>query len=155
MKPADLQIRPASSSDLDQLVGLLRELFSIEADFEFNASRQRKGLTRLLADSRGCLLVAESAGRVVGMCSVQTLISTAEGNRVGLVEDVVVTAEHRGRGIGLALVAALEHWARDNGLTRLQLLADRTNAPALRFYEKLDWSPTQLICLRKKVGEAR
>ncbi|MBF0498215.1 MAG: GNAT family N-acetyltransferase [Deltaproteobacteria bacterium] len=152
MKPADLWIRPASISDLDQLVGLLWELFSIEADFDFDESRQRQGLTRLLADSRGGLLVAESAGRVVGMCSVQTLISTAEGNRVGLVEDVVVTAVQRGRGIGQALVAALEKWARDNGLTRLQLLADRTNAPALRFYEKLGWSPTQLICLRKKIG---
>lgn len=36
--------------------------------------------------------------QVIGTVSVQGLISTAEGGRVGLVEDVVVSPFHRGRG---------------------------------------------------------
>jgi GNAT superfamily N-acetyltransferase len=84
------------------------------------------------------------------MASIQTLISTAEGGPVGLVEDVVVAKSWRGRGIGQNLLEALGDWARQHGLTRLQLLADRHNRNALDFYAKDGWQPTALICLRKK-----
>jgi GNAT superfamily N-acetyltransferase len=62
----------------------------------------------------------------------------------------VVAEPWRGRGIGRMLVAATERWAADRGVSRLQLLADRANAPALRFYAKQGWKATQLTCLRKK-----
>ncbi|MCU0605150.1 MAG: GNAT family N-acetyltransferase [Desulfobacterales bacterium] len=147
-----VRIRPAGIQDLEELVELLRRLFSIEADFEVNASRQRRGLSMLL-DGGGehrILFAAEAGGRVVGMASAQTLISTAEGGFAALVEDVVVAESFRGRGIGRMLVAAIERWAADRGVTRLQLLADRANAPALRFYDKQGWKATQLICLRRR-----
>jgi len=147
----DALIREARDSDLEDLVGLLQELFSIEADFTPDPERQRRGLALLIdgsPDRRA--FVADVAGRVVGMATVQVLISTAEGGPVGLVEDVVVAPAYRGRGLGRRLLAALEAWARDRGLTRLQLLADRGNAPALSFYERAGWAPTQLICWRRK-----
>ncbi len=149
-----IAIRPATISDLDALVRLLGELFSIEADFEVDAARQRRGLSMLL-DSCGkhrCMLVAETQGRVVGMASAQTLISTSEGGLAAVVEDVVVADGRRGEGIGGMLVRAVEHWAADCGVLRLQLLADRTNTPALQFYESQDWKSTRLICLRKTVN---
>lgn len=145
-----IAIRPATLSDLDALVRLLGQLFSIEADFEVDAARQRRGLSMLL-DSCGkhrCLLVAEVGGRVVGMASAQCLISTAEGSAAALVEDVVVEAAWRGCGIGRKLLQSLSAWAGDREISRLQLLADRGNAAALRFYEKNGWKKTQLICLR-------
>lgn len=45
---------------------------------------------------------------IVGMATIQTLISTAEGGRVGLVEDVVVDESFRGKGIGKLLLAGIE-----------------------------------------------
>ncbi len=121
----NVRIRAADRQDLDELVELLRLLFSIEADFEVDAARQRRGLSMLL-DSCGkhrCILVAETQGRVVGMASAQTLISTAEGGLAAVVEDVVVTDGRRGEGIGGMLVRAVERWAADRGVLRLQLLA--------------------------------
>jgi ribosomal protein S18 acetylase RimI-like enzyme len=151
MEP-NVRIRPAGIQDLDDLVELLRLLFSIEADFEVDAARQRRGLSMLLdgCGKHRCLFAAEAGGRVVGMASAQTLISTAEGGLAALVEDVVVAEPWRGRGIGRMLVAAIERWAADRGVSRLQLLADRANAPALSFYAKQGWKATQLTCLRKK-----
>jgi GNAT superfamily N-acetyltransferase len=61
----------------------------------------------------------------------------------------VVTERLRGQGIGAALLATLAAWAVQHGATRLQLLADGQNRPALDFYRKNGWLPTQLICLRK------
>jgi GNAT superfamily N-acetyltransferase len=63
---------------------------------------------------------------------------------------MVVSASYRGTGVGRRLMAAIEMWARQRGMTRLQLLADRTNFAALDFYDKMGWCPTQLICLRRQ-----
>ena len=87
--------------------------------------------------------------RVLGMCTVQTLISTAEGGRVGLLEDLVVAADFRRQGIGAKLLAEAVKWAECQGLKRLQLLADKNNEAALSFYENQGWKSTQLVCLRK------
>ena len=148
MSDVGVSIRSAESADLDSLVSLLASLFAIEADFFFDESRQRRGLALMLENERGRVLIAEAQGQVVGMCTGQLLVSTAEGGLSLLVEDVVVDEQWRGRGIGRLLMAAISNWARTNKVSRLQLLADRNNAPALDFYRILGWHMTDLICLR-------
>jgi len=150
LKPSDAVIRPAVAADIDAMIDLLQALFALEQDFDHDASRQRRGLALLLSRSGdSCIMVAERAEQVIGMGSVQLLVSTAEGGLAGLVEDVIVAREHSGLGIGKALLTALERWAKAKGATRLQLLADRHNTPALDFYADAHWATTQLICLRK------
>ena len=148
---AQTAIRPALLGDLDGLVDLLRMLFGIEADFDFDAARQRRGLAMLLAHEAAVLLVAEAAGQVIGMCSGQLTISTAEGGFALLVEDVVVAGPWQGKGVGRELLAALEQWGASRKIGRLQLLADRNNAAALEFYRKLGWQSTELICQRRRI----
>ncbi len=144
-------IRTAKPSDIPQLVALLKELFTIEADFDFDQDKQAHGLNLLLNTEKDCVLVAEQLGdnKVLGMCTVQTLISTAEGGPVGLLEDLIVAADYRNHGVGVKLLAEAVKWAESHGLKRLQLLADKNNLPALNFYQKQGWQSTQLICLRK------
>jgi len=152
MDTKGLVIRPARQDDLDAMVALLQMLFAIEEDFVPDPDRQRQGLIRFLdgcGKHRG-ILVAETEGQVVAMATIQILISTAEGGAVGLVEDVVVREDCRGAGIGRRLMTAVADWAGDRRLTRLQLLADRTNFAALDFYDRMGWLPTRMICLRKK-----
>jgi len=72
-----------------------------------------------------------------------------------LIEDMVILPEHRGSGIGERLLAAIEEWSIRKGATRMQLLADKNNFPALDFYKKNGWGTTQLICLRKKINEVK
>ncbi len=145
-----IHIRPATLPDLDSLVELLRLLFAIEADFDFEPQRQRRGLALLLVDpERASIMVAETEGKIVGMCSGQVLISTAEGGPALVVEDVVVQEAWRGHQIGRRLLEALEDWAAARGIRRLQLLADRNNTPAFNFYGRLGWRGTELVCLRR------
>lgn len=144
-------VRRAREADLDSLVLLLRALFAIEADFNIDEAKQRRGLQLLLDEDRACLLVAETESTVVGMCSGQLVISTAEGGPALLVEDVVVHESFRGRGVGRQLIEVLMQWATARNAQRLQLLADRHNTPALDFYRRLGWQQTDLICLRTYV----
>ena len=154
MKNNPLNIRPAVHQDMAALVRLLQTLFSLEADFSPDPQRQEQGLQRFLdgCGEHRAIFVAEADSEVIGMATIQTLISTAEGGPVGLVEDVVVLEDHRGRGAGRRLVGAVMDWASERGFTRLQLLADRDNHPALGFYHNIGWEPTRLICLKNRMA---
>jgi len=142
-----ITIRQARFGDVSAMAGLLGQLFAIEADFEADKQAQARGLSLLLRKA-ACLLVAEEGGAVVGMISIQPLVSTAEGGMVGLLEDLVVHEKCRGRGIGSLLLKMALDWARDQGLTRVQLLADSNNEAALQFYSGHGFHGTQLVCLR-------
>ncbi len=130
---------------------LLSALFTIESDFTSNREKQVQGLRALVADLPGktLVLVAINNGTVIGMATIQTLISTAEGGRVGLIEDVIVGKEHRRRGVGTLLIAGIVDWSKKVRLKRLQLLADLDNQPALDFYSSQRWISTRLTCMRK------
>lgn len=145
--------RRATYEDIPSLVRLLQQLFCVESDFDFDADKHRKGLELLIASTKDVVLVAVDEGRVVGMLTCQVAISTVQGGLAGVVEDVVVDSELKGRGIGKKLLMALEEWAKLQGITRLQLLADQDNKPALQFYEKAGWSTLHLLCLRKYVQQ--
>ncbi len=143
-------IRKAKSTDLKSLIELLRILFALEKDFSFHACRQHRGLEMMLENDRGIMLVAERDTQVIGMCSGQLMISTAEGGFSLLVEDVVVDERWRGRGVGKKLLQALEDWAGKRDTVRFQLLADQSNKAGLKFYHNQSWQNTELICLCKR-----
>ena len=149
----DVLIRPARPEDIDAMAELISLVFLMEADFAVDLDKQRQGLRLFFASPAGRrLLVAEHRGRVIGMCSAQLLVSTAAGGWKALVEDVVVAEAFRGRGIAAQMLGALEEWAARHGVKRLDLLADRDNATALAFYDKMRWQRTNLIALQKHAG---
>ena len=148
-------IRNARHADISALVALLKQLFAIETDFKIDVERHKRGLA-LMIDGCGkhrCVKVADADGAVVGMGTAQLLVSTAEGGAVALIEDLVIDPQWRCRGVGRKLMASLERWALDREVTRMQLLADRTNFSALDFYDRIGWLPTRMICLRRKFSE--
>jgi GNAT superfamily N-acetyltransferase len=115
--------------------------------------RQRRGLALMLAEpSRRVVLVAARGAEVVGMVTAQLLVSTSEGDLCAWVEDLVVHERERGAGVGRLLLDAIGREARALGATRLQLLVDRENAPALGFYARVGWAPTRLVCLRHRAA---
>jgi ribosomal protein S18 acetylase RimI-like enzyme len=153
MEKNTLVIRDAGFEDIDDLVGLLEQLFSIETDFEFNPKKHCKGLALML---EGCgkhraVKVAVHGNKIVGMCTAQTRISTAAGGVSAVLEDLVVTEDYQGQGIGSALLDQIHLWAAKRGITRLQLLADKNNTSALDFYSSRKWQQTDLICLTRTI----
>lgn len=145
----DILIRRATGDDISQMVALLEQLFSIEADFNFDAEKHVKGFELLLECADAHVLIAQSGCDVVGLVTMQTLVSTAQGSRVGLIEDMVIDEKYRGFKIGRLLLKEMQSVAVKNGLSRLQLLADVDNHDAIGFYKKTGWSKTNLICMRK------
>jgi len=142
-------IRPAGADDLPAMIRLLHDLFSVETEYPVDAEKQRCGLQMLLDSEQAGIWVAERRGRIVGMVTVQLVVSTAEGGFSGLLEDLIVSSAYRRRGLGKALLHEAVQWSREQGATRIQLLADGRNVPALIFYRKQDWKQTHMIALRR------
>ena len=147
-----MHIEFAGAADIDAMADLLYELFTLESDFKPERAKQLAALRWILDHpAHGRLFVARDAGRVVGMANALISISTAEGGPVLILEDVILAASHRGKGHGRQLVEHVLRWAAAEGIQRITLLADRDNAAALAFYQRLGFEESAMVVRRLRV----
>lgn len=87
---------------------------------------------------------ARVAGERVGCAAVVFRAPDVDmlGGRqdVALLWDIRVTPAMRGRGVGAALVAAVEAWAAAQGAEWLEVETQNVNVPACRFYERMGFT---------------
>jgi ribosomal protein S18 acetylase RimI-like enzyme len=142
----------AKPADLPRLVELLGILFESEAEFSPNAEKQRAALQAILADpSRGKIFVARDGREVVAMASLLYTVSTAEGGKAALFEDLVTAPEHRRRGIGEALLKHVVTQARAEGVLRITLLTDMQNERAQAMYRRVGFVGSPMKPMRLKL----
>ncbi|MDR1276151.1 MAG: GNAT family N-acetyltransferase [Candidatus Accumulibacter sp.] len=149
----DARVEFARASDLDAMAELLAELFALEGDFHPEREKQLAGLRLVLENpDAGQLFVLRAGNRVGGMANALITVSTAEGKKVVLLEDVIVAKDFRRRRFGRLLVETVCEWAGARGFSRLTLLADKTNESALVFYQSLGFTHSTMRVLRKKLA---
>jgi GNAT superfamily N-acetyltransferase len=100
------------------------------------------------------VLLAEEAGEVVGFALFFPNFSTFLGQPGIYLEDLFVRPEHRGRGHGKALLAAVAQLAIERGCARLDWAVLDWNEPALRFYRSLGAVPLDGWTLYRLSGDA-
>jgi len=144
-----MNVGAATQADVPALCELLRELFATEPEFTPDRAAQARGLGAILADPQvGTILVARHDEAVIGMVNVLYTLSTALGAPVALLEDLIVTAPQRGRGIGTTLLQSAFQAARARGCRRITLLTEADNAAARRFYERHGFQASTMRPLR-------
>ena len=147
-----IRIDQATREDLLALAGLLGELFAQESDFHPDNRKQLAGLALILDNpALGRLFVVRVDGVVAGMANALITVSTAEGGRVAILEDVIVRERHRGLGLGRRLVEHVLDWARHEGMTRITLLTDHDNVAGQAFYRKLGFSASEMRVMRRSL----
>ncbi len=93
-------------------------------------------LDRFWSESRDRIYVAED-GQVVAFLSVE--VHRDPVAHIYL-DDFSVTAAFRGKGIGSALIRTAETYAEQTGSRAVLLHVEKTNTPAMRFYERLGYA---------------
>lgn len=142
-------IGKATAADIPALCDLLSVLFSQEVEFTPNPEAQHLGLARIIENPEiGIVLVARQGDKLVGMVNLLFTISTALGDRVALLEDMVVSPAGRGIGVGTKLLSEAISFARRQGCKRLTLLTDRSNESAQRFYAKQGFAASSMVAMR-------
>ncbi|MFB6447498.1 GNAT family N-acetyltransferase [Bradyrhizobium tunisiense] len=148
MSAESVSIRRARRDDVPAIVAML-------ADDHLGRGRERvedplpaayyDAFARVARDPNLALVVAEIEGRVVGCLQLAVLpgISSQGGVR-GLLEDVRVATDCRGRGIGERLVQWAIAEAKARGCSLVELLTHQTRVDAQRFYKRLGFTASHV-----------
>lgn len=135
-------IRPARPGDEETLVALIRELAVYER-LEHQAQASPSHLARDLFGPRPFAeaLIAEVGGQPVGFALYFFTYSTFRGQPSLYLEDVFVQPEHRGRGLGKAMLAQLAARAVEQGCGRMEWSVLDWNEPSIGFYRSIGARP--------------
>jgi GNAT superfamily N-acetyltransferase len=131
-------IRDAVPADAGDLLRLIRALASYEREPDA-VETSEDDLRQALFDPEPKVfaLVAETAGRVVGMAIYFVSFSTWTGRHGLYLEDLFVEPAHRSAGVGRALMSALAARTLRLGYKRLEWAVLDWNEPAISFYRGL------------------
>jgi len=141
---SNLQICKATSVDIPILVTLLKALFSIEKDFFFDEKKHKDGLNLLINSRNSQVIIVKFENEIIGMITIQKIISTVMGTKVGLIEDFIIKDDYRDLGVGTYLFEYIKDYAEKNSLTRLQLVCDEDNTTAKEFYTNKKFKQSNL-----------
>jgi len=134
----DYTLRAAQPADVPELLRLIHAL-AVYEKLEDMAVGTPELLQAALFGARPAAeaVIAERRGRSVGFALFFTTFSTFLCKPGIYLEDLFVEPEHRGAGIGKALLRHLAALACERGCGRLEWRVLDWNTPSIRFYESL------------------
>ncbi len=148
------RIRPAETADVPVIADLIRGLArfeKLEREVTLTEDLLAVGLfgPRPYAEA----VLAEEDGRPVGFALFFHNFSTFLARPGIYLEDLFVLPDHRGHGIGRALLAHLARLAVERGCGRLEWAVLDWNSDAIGFYERLGASPNSDWTTYRIAGE--
>ncbi len=135
---ADFTLRPAQPRDCGELNRLILALADYEKLSE-QATPTPEGLREALFGARPACeaVIAVRGGRTVGFALFFTTFSTFLCRPGLYLEDLFVEPEHRGRGLGKAMLRHLAALAVERNCGRFEWRVLDWNEPSIRFYESI------------------
>jgi GNAT superfamily N-acetyltransferase len=139
------RVRDAEPADVARIAEMVRELATYEKELD-QVESSADSFTEIMFPTNGnplgfCLMaeVQDDEGRwdAVGFAAWYVTFSTWTGKHGIWLEDLYVSPEQRGSGLGKALLARLAQIAVERGYKRVEWWVLRWNEPALGFYRRL------------------
>lgn len=140
--PADHPLpRRATVEDAEQVGRLLH-------DFNTEFATSSPGVGVLATRLRDLLASDSTIAILAGQPSLGVALVTMRSNvwydgPVALLDELYVVPEHRGRGIGAAMLDVVVDMARDAGVELVEINVDEGDAGARRFYERHGFSAVE------------
>ncbi len=133
-----LTIRPAAPADASTILRFVRELADFERAVDAVEATESMLADALFGDRPAAeAVLAERDGVPQGFALFFHNFSTWTGRRGLYLEDLYVTPDSRGRGVGAALLRHLARIAVERGCARFEWAVLDWNAPAKAFYTKM------------------
>ena len=146
-------VRQAEEKDIPMLLHLLEQVNLVHhlgrPDLFKKATKYgREDLESLLRDPDRPVLVCEIDGTVCGhaFCVMETVENDRllADRKTLYIDDICVDASARKKGVGSALYAYCEAYARKSGCYNVTLNVWTCNPDAMRFYEKMGLTPQKV-----------
>jgi len=129
-----ISVRPASVNDAESIAWLVSEL-----GYPSTSAETRDRLWRVKGAEGVFVCVAELDGEVAGLATCHKFFAVHLTEPAVWLTSLVVSSEYRGEGIGQALVAECEAWAKSQGAKRLSLTSANHRDGAHQFYLSLGY----------------
>jgi GNAT superfamily N-acetyltransferase len=133
-------VRPARPDDWPAVAGLLVELGRGVAAGTAEDATHRLQFAGHLRRLDSVTLVAEVDDEVVGVVDMEYHQRLGDHRPQARVNDLVVTEDARGTGVGRALLERAEALARKRGCFRMALVTAAWRDRTLAFYRREGWS---------------
>jgi ribosomal protein S18 acetylase RimI-like enzyme len=154
-----MTVRAATGDDIDSVAAMWVALAAEQRDHGSHlfAAANRERARDLAAQyvHADNVAVAERAGKPVGFVMVHTETGFYETDSMrGVVDNLYVVPEHRGDGVGSALLDWGERRLREDGADVLAVEALWDNEGARRLYERRGYSPHRVTLEQPVDGDA-
>ncbi len=134
-KEADLAVRRAEVGDAAALADLMTQL-----GYPTRTSEMEMRMEGIRADKNYATFVAVSGGKVCGMIGTRTSYSYEHNSPGAAILALVVSDKMRGRGVGRALMTAMEHDLAQKNIRRVAVYTHFRRTDAHEFYEKVGYT---------------
>jgi GNAT superfamily N-acetyltransferase len=139
-------IRKAKKSDLPAIKGLLAELIDAMDDTEcIDMQVAPKIWEHVIKDARSHFLVATARTTPVGLIHFAIRQTLLHRSPSAMIDELVVTKEYQGKGIGKQLVLAAIERCRQLGCCEVEVSTERSNVKARKFYRKCGFDKTEIL----------
>ena len=148
-------IRPSNAGDVPLILRLVRELAAFEREPDKVIATEPMLFEALFGPHPAAeAVIAELDGAAVGMALFFHNFSTWTGWRGIYLEDLYVTPEARGAGVGKALLRHLAALAVERGCTRFEWSVLDWNEKAISFYKAMGATPMEEWTVYRVTGDA-
>jgi len=131
-------IERVSSQNIDDVLPLIKAYQEFYQVANINEDKNRNHFSQFLGDnSRGMLHLIKAEGTVFGFSTLYFSFSSTRAEEVGILNDLYVLPEYRGKGYGKKLMAHAIEQVKSRGISRIQWLTAKDNEDAQKLYDSL------------------
>lgn len=131
-------IRKVKIQELSKIINLIKEFAEFEKLSEWcDVSENDLHEAIFGANKFVNCLVAESENELVGYALFFSVFKSFRGERSMFLEDLYISPDMRGRGLGFELLKAVAQEAKNQNCVRMDWQALKWNTPAVEFYKNL------------------
>lgn len=144
----------ARPDDLGELLELVRAYYQFDG-IRFDPESATTALKTLLRrPSLGRVWIARDSGKAVGYAILTFNYDIEFDGIEGIVTDLFVKANYRGRGLGQRIMAAIDDHCRVKKISTIELQVEQRNRAAQAFYRKLGFARLSRVVMSREVRKA-
>lgn len=145
-------LRQASTTDIPALLRFMERFYAIDG-YPFDAARTTNALTQFFAEpAHGSVFLIDVNGAAIGYVVLAVVYSFEFGGKNAFVDELYLEPEHRGKGLGHAVMERIVEEAKGRGITALHLEVEHHNERALALYRSFGFQDHHRVLMTRMLS---